>query len=272
VVSIKKATTYGGLSPSSITTYQGYVAMQDSTLKKPSEKVKQKHSKQWYIDRLVNRYGKDIISDLKELKTNYGITLEMVGEKHGFTREYARNAFEIVVGKAYTEYLKKKRDKVKSDMASLSCCHDPRRKVAEYKKDSYHFTGAKGELVVFQKCQDLGYEVESPCGALIDLVVNGYQVEVKTATFGHYHGSGGIYYYRFSVSQRQIDKADFIACYVIPTGLVYVIPSEYASKAIYLRVSPDPKLDYKSIKVLTWESYKEAWYLLANQTTPCSPT
>ena len=106
---------------------------------KSSKKVKLHkpgHSVMWCRKRAIERYGPDIINDLKAIKTRQYWTLTQVGEKYGFSREYARQLFKRLFGKDATIYIKQKSTARKKDVSSLRCNNDPRHKVADYKPGS----------------------------------------------------------------------------------------------------------------------------------------
>ena len=58
--------------------------------------------------KIIKRYGSTIINDFELLKTDPIWTLERMGKKYGFTREYARQLFKIIFDKSYGHYRRKK--------------------------------------------------------------------------------------------------------------------------------------------------------------------
>ena len=60
-----------------------------------------------------------------------------------------------------------------------------------------------------------------------------------------------------SVQRYQASDFDYLAVYVIPRDVWYIIPSEVATRKVAIRVAPgNPKNQY--------ERFREAWHLLRN--------
>ena len=55
------------------------------------------------------KYGKQIFTDLKQLQLDSNFTLQMMGNKYGFTREYARQIFGKYFGFPYGYSVDEKR-------------------------------------------------------------------------------------------------------------------------------------------------------------------
>ena len=228
--------------------------------KKPS------HNVLWYRRRAIAKYGSDIINDLRAIKTKQYWTLTQIGEKYGFTREYARTLFKSLFGKASGHYIKQKSAKRKADFVSLNCANDPRHKVADYKDNSLQKKGAKAELLVFNKCKEMGFDVEVPCDMVFDLKINGFNVDVKSTNKAHILGKGKIgrsTYFRFATNPHQHEQCDFYACYVTPKNTFYIIPKIAMSPSgCHIR---ENNIRYRSDyipKRIDYDQYKEAWHLL----------
>ena len=220
------------------------------------------HPREWKIERLKKKYGEDLINDLILIKKHASMTLTEIGDKYGFSREYARQTFKIVNGVPYTKYLKIKADKYNDSLEEIGCSEDPRHKVAEYTGGT-SLKGAKAELLCFNKCEGLGFDVSAPCNKTVDLLVNGFRVDVKSAWGTNSMGSSVAEYYCFLASKKQQEICDFLACYAQPIDTFYIIPKlVFGCGTIYIRANNNRgRTDYTP-KRKDYRPFKEAWYLL----------
>ena len=217
-------------------------------------------------DSLTKKYGEDILGDFSGLfKHDY--TLQDIGEKYGFTRERARQIFESIFGFKYTAIVnvrKAKHEEVKRERLSR---RDPRAKFKRY-KPGLAKKGAKSEVAVFNICAKMGYEIRPYVeGNTIDLIINGYKVEIKSAytTVKTSKGSiTGLYRFRRLPTQR---IADYVVCHAVPINKFFVIPSSVISgDHFYI---PEKKVmtwrNSKQVRISHWYDYEEAWHLLRPQ-------
>ena len=181
--------------------------------------------KAYKIRNLRKKYGVQFIKDMKALKTQQYLSLHAVGVKHGLTRERVRQIFKIIYNESYGKYETKKAKERKESEATV-CVHDPRRKVADYKKDSDVYRGALAEKLFMEQCEALGFSVEIPCGKSFDIIVNGFIIDVKSCTSARKMSEDSLVkYYRFSASAHQMEKCDFFACYAKDQDVFYIIPN-----------------------------------------------
>lgn len=233
------------------------------------EDLKTPHDNSWFRERLIGKYGPEIIEDLNNLKTKHFWTLVEMGNKYGLSREYVRQMFVKMFGKGYGVYAAKKTAYRKADSEMSGCCNDPRHKVADY-KDSKQKDGAKAELLVFNKCKKMGFNVEIPCESIFDLKINGFHVDVKSAQkeMSPYKTPGATTYYHFRIRAKQHDMCDFFICYVRSQGTFYIIPKIAIKSrcAIYIKATPS-KLGARYVRTRygKYEQYKEAWGLLTTR-------
>jgi hypothetical protein len=61
-----------------------------------------------------------------------------------------------------------------------------------------------------------------------------------------------------SIRRYQQSDFDYLAVYVIPKDLWYIIPSDVATRKVAIRVAPDNKDNQ-------YEPYREAWHLLRDR-------
>lgn len=250
-----------------------YQSLNQPIKKRPSTRLsytpKPKHNVLWHRKRLIERYGREIINDLKAVKTQQYWNLTEVGKKYGFSREYARRLFKKVFGKSVTKYEKAKTVKRTAEIKSMNCANDPRHKMANY-KGGHPKAGAKAELLVFNKCKELGFDVEIPCNQVYDLKINGFNVDVKSSSREQKMlkkgqvGNRSSYYY-FGTRPRQHAQCDFYVCHAIPIDTFYIIPKQImAPTGCHIRAN---NIRYRAYipKRVDYDQYKEAWHLLTGQ-------
>jgi hypothetical protein len=203
---------------------------------------------------LVYRYGEEILNDLKRLVLDINYTLDDVGKKHGFSREYTRQIFEYVYGFKYTVIRNKKMD-TRFEIAEKRRFEklNPVYKLQNY-KDGLVKKGAVAEKKVMDICNTLNYKVTPYKNKSIDLVINGYSVDVKSnykfRTFDREHTT---LYCNFNISKSQVN-ADFIICHTVPNNRFFIIPKSAFPKGKTIYISNERGKQY-------WQ-YLEAWNLL----------
>lgn len=207
-------------------------------------------------ERLVNKYGPSIIDDLERLKTD-PTTLTALGDKYGFTREYARQLFFRVFGYRYTGFRKAKAQRRKIDKVVHR--RSPIEKIKRYKPGGGPHKGAIGEAVAYGVCDSLGYDITSGIGhsTVYDLIINGHKCDVKTSYKTLQTNPTACPYYRFSISQKQKAEVEYFVLYVMPLGVSFVVPGkEIPGPSVYI----PPSLD--RINKSRFSKYREAWHLL----------
>lgn len=226
------------------------------------------HTIEWYRKRLIDKYGAEIIDDLKALKTRQYWTLTALGEKYSFSKEYARQIFKTIFGESYGKYGKEKTAKRRADAKMLECANDPRHKVANY-EPGIRKSAAKSELLVFNKCKELGFDVEIPCDAVFDLKINNFNVDVKstsktTKVVPKHKQATASEYFHFGTEPSQHVQCDFYICHVIPKDIFYIIPQNaMGPSGCHIRANNVRyRTDYIP-KRLDYEQYRDAWGLLS---------
>lgn len=214
------------------------------------------------IENLKTRHGDEIITDLEGLKVNPFLTLDAVGKKYDLSRERIRQLYNFYhyphkYKKAFLQKSKEYKEMVSGDIA---CKNDPRHKLAEYKVGSTHRQGAKIEKLFFDRCVDLGIDVEIPCKQTVDFKINGYGVEVKSRSGSTLLPGAKTPHYSFTIHKRQMNEADFFACYHNKTKSFFIIPKHAISTRGNITILRE-KSDYPIAKNKYWE-YKYAWHLL----------
>lgn len=222
-------------------------------------------------DRWKERYNDAFLSDMKDLVDNYQATLESVANKHGVTRERIRQVFELLYGFKYTVAKKVKLDKKKRlKYEAILAKRNPHYKVKRFTKDSHQYKGAESEKKVFDICASLGYEIKPYETNSIDLVINGYKVEVKSAyktCFTHPGVKTPQYHFRLLDSQL---GTDFVVCHVVPQNNFFVIPISEFPKGRNLYIPRNKESQWmtgrkQSVlmeRTSKYYAYLEAWHLL----------
>jgi hypothetical protein len=223
-----------------------------------------------FIESLTDKYGENIIDEYAKIIQSEKQGLKSIADKYGFTKEYARQVFEKLYGFHYTvikrEKIKKKEEK---KLIERQLKKDPTYKVENF-KDGLIKKGAIAEKKVLDICATLGYTVKPFIeNNSIDLVVNDYLVEVKSAWKSMIIPGGKTPCYRFNLRDSQ-RKTDFIVCYAAPLNKFFIIPISDFNNGCSIWVaekesnvwnfSKDGKHQYKSTNRF-WK-YLEAWHLL----------
>jgi hypothetical protein len=221
---------------------------------KQSIKLDGKPYPKWDVDgrkHIAERYGDELCRDLESLRVNPGVTLKTVGDKHGWSREYSRQLYKQYFGTPYTKAVKVKSDTYKSDMA---CAYDPRRKVADY-AEGLVLRGAIAELKFFHICKSIGYDIRPNDKKVVDFIVNGFLVEVKSCGKPRKTTSYGPYYYRAKLGKKQLELSDFLAFYINERDFFIILPRSFL-KSTMTYFNRDMIGDY--------HQFISAWHLLKN--------
>jgi len=216
----------------------------------------------------VKKYGEEILSDLQGLVDEHHKTLSAVGRKYGISKERVRQMFELVYGFKYTVIVTAKRDKkrrIKFEKVLKS--RDPRYKVEHLKKGSFIYRGAESEKKVFDICSALNYEIKPYHSQTIDLIINGYNVEIKSAhrvTFTSKKQKTPTFHFKLLPSQRTVD---FVVCHAVPTNQYFVIPIHEYPTSGNLYIPKTRTMEWtrgKTVikRVSRYYDYLEAWHLL----------
>ena len=206
---------------------------------------------------LIAKHGEAIIDDLNHTANiDSDFTLSDLSAKYGFTREYARQIFFGINGFQFT-VIKKVRI-AKDRERKLKLLRSPSEKLKRYTEGSLQYNGAIAEDKAVNICNRLGFSVtiNREDGQTIDMVVNGLRCEVK-ASYRPTKTRNNGHYYHFGLSKEQLEKVDFILCYVAPKSCFYVIPrSEITSSIIWIPSNSETQLKSR------YNQFKEAWHLL----------
>lgn len=236
------------------------------------------------VAKIVARFGEGIKESMSELMKGDGsVTLKSVGEQYKVTREYVRQLFKLFHGESYSSVARRRSElnkQMKIEAASMSCSNDPRNKVASCKNhDSSIFKGAESELIVFNKCRELGMDVYPSKNKEIDLIINGWKCDVKSrSTTMKQCSRGKRIYYNCNMSIKQREICDFIIFHLVTTNEFYIFPREYISKkglSLFIPASPSAykHKNCKNTMDTNIHQYKEAWHLLENSNhVPCGYT
>jgi len=223
-------------------------------------------------DSMIRKYGQEIVSDFEKLADIHCGSLTTIGEKYGFTRERARQIFEILFGFKYKVFVSNRAATLKNrKRAEYIKRKDPREKIKRY-ADGLPKKGAEGEARVFNICSSLNYEIKAYAeDASIDLVINGFLVDVKTAYKTTVTGrSSRTPLYHFQRSDKQA-SADFFICHAVPINKFFIIPQSQWGKTKHIYIPEKKVMTWegccgKQTRVSRWYQYEDAWGLLKTET------
>lgn len=211
-------------------------------------------------ERLLNKPYKvkypSMIDDFEALKTDNSLTLEKIGQKHHLTRERVRQIYERYNGFHYTVVTKRRSfERKHNKLREIEERRNPNYKVNNY-KDGLGLKGAFAEKKVLDICNNLHYKVTPFVSRTLDLVINGYGVDVKSAYKSYPNSKTSSHkHYHFHVLESQ-KIADFLICYAVPVNKFFIIPSREFPKSDGIFIPEKP-----TIRGRYWK-YLEAWHLL----------
>lgn len=204
-------------------------------INKCNDSYKKERLAKWRI-RIKERFGDDLISDIEQARTNPFTTLQSIASKYGFTREYARQIFnrhfQIDYGSCCA---------TPGYICDLSSKHDPRNKIELYKKGSRIYNGTEIELLFIDECKKYGFEISSPQNRSTDIIINGYNVEIKSASTPRKTiKNSKAEYFHYYATKNEVANNDFFALYRKDMDSFVIIPNHYD------RDNPKPKSIFMS--------------------------
>ncbi len=218
----------------------------------------------------ASKYGELFLADMEKLRQNIAVTLQEIGNKHGLSRERIRQIFKLIYGHDYSNDFRIKtviRTEAKERRRILK--YDPRYKVKTYSKGSRLYKGALTEELIFNKCVSLNYEVKLSPTWNIDLIINDYQVEAKSAHIAAITSPKQITpLYHFTLRASQ-DNVDFIICHAVPINKIFIIPRNIFPKSRHLYIPEKSEHSWRAHRNFIRHSkskyyqYLDAWHLLA---------
>lgn len=223
------------------------------------------------LKRILKKYGKDIFKDFKNVKNVPFHTLTDIGEKYGFSREYARQTYEFIYQSKYKEAIKQKAKLIEE----TQCVNNPKRKVADFKRGSSVHNGAIFEKLFMEECEAMGLDVNIPCDSVADIIVNGFVIDVK-GSFKTQMTSvkGNVKYHKFRISKEQREICDFFACYHGTKETFFIIPNKekgFKFKKQRMIYISKKKTNYYSSKN-RYHKYENRFDLLKNEEAALYPS
>lgn len=211
-------------------------------------------------ERLREKYGNEIVSDLKLCMYDLNSSLSKIGRKYNFSREQARQFFNnLFGGKIYRA--SRKELKLMLDTNRKIAQFNPINKAEKTKEGGFIRLGAQTKAVVYSKLLSLGLDTSYPLKLTsYSLITNGFKIEARTGCLYSCNVGNGKYY-RAIFSHPKIRTVDFAVAYIPDTKDFYVIPSKLVKgKHIYIRINPRKRKANK--KDIDYNKYRNAWYLL----------
>ena len=222
-------------------------------------------NKQMFKDHLKEKYGRGIFSDLERLSKDFNLTLNWLGNKYGFTREYARQVFFRYYGYKYSRKVHegiriKAKEQEKQKLQNFYVLYDPVKRIRNIKKSGPCYKGLIVEVEAKKICERLGYKIIiDPQKSLreIDLIVNNYFCEIKSSYVSYqYYKNTPTRYFRCRLSEKQKETAHFLIWYIAPQDEFYIMPSHAYFKYCNTLFLPEGASNNK------FSEYKNAWHLL----------
>jgi hypothetical protein len=218
------------------------------------------------ISNLRGKYGSKILKDIGDVNFKQYWGLTQVAKKYNLSRERVRQYYRMIFGQGYRKAQKEKTKKLNRD---ISCVHDPRRKVADFKPGTTAYRAAIVEKAFLCECEKIGLMVNIPCNGEVDIEINNHRVDVKSCSRAkRYHQGAQTRYFRYVCKGNQVKTADFFACYHPGEKAFFIIPRKKTNKvakngeiSIYIR---NNRSYHKLSKNRYWE-YKNAWHLLMSK-------
>jgi len=239
------------------------------------EKELQKYPKLYntFPERLIKKYGQDILTDFENCTENTNITLTSIAKKYGFTKENAKQIYHQLYGKDI--YINKRKQlKYSIDLQKRTTNNHPHNRIKKYgiipkySKNKKHTTkkGFLTEKIIWDNLISLGFKPLYPLYRKpYDLIVNNKKIEIKgmfnsVKTSSAAKGS----YFVAILTKREKRIADYLICYIHKIEKPYIIPMEKIRKLkgaiIYIR---DNTTKFKTTKKSNrWKVYENAWRLL----------
>lgn len=212
-----------------------------------------------YMRSLINKKGQQFVDDILSVEKGPFRTMIAVAEKHHITRERVRQIYEKMTGRKWREV---KAALTASAEREIGCKFDPRNKLALMpKNDTAIRRGTKAEVMFLAKCEELGFSVSCPSNRHTDLIVNGFNIEVKLATkLWRSSAHGKTLYLHAQIKENEFKTADFVAAYSKPIDSWFIVPIKEIPDSGCLYICEKPS-GYHTAKNRFWQ-YKEAWHLL----------
>lgn len=218
----------------------------------------------------------EVFETYSRLLTDSSFTLTEISKIYGYTRERARQIFEKIFG--YHDTVgRKKRSAVRHQKIKEMRMQrrDPR-----YKLEHWNLSpscsiekGITAEKKVLEICELYGYEVKAHNDGSIDLVINGFKVDVKVAYKTRITSKGGkTPLFHFQYSDVQLLNADFLVCYAEPINKFFIIPQRALTSGRSIYIPEKPIMSWKTClgnvqeRRSHWYQYLEAWNLLSPNT------
>lgn len=208
-----------------------------------------------YIERLIQKYGNTILSDLELAKTAHYFTLVDVAKNYGISREAARQIFLKLYGISYGEVQKNLRIKI------AQLIWNAKRSLSFRKNFSQrtHMKQARTEDKFIERCKNLKIDFVSPNKVLRYFQINNLNVRVrsnnKPIAF-----SRKIRYFRLYIKPSERKLIDYFALYILSLDTFYIIPNSAIPVSNWFYIPEEETNGWNSKHKHL--QYKEAWHQL----------
>lgn len=238
-----------------------------------------RHVRVPFQERLVKRYGPNIIKDLNLLTSKPFLTLQDIAKKYGISREYMRVIFNKFHGMKYTVFLKEKLLIRQQERDNMKCVIHPNEKQIVYDQTADNIKkNIESQVELLKKCKELHLEVKfeknkhnKKASPYTVFIINGKRVLAKSAANISQDKTRYLSYYHINWGRNKRQNFDFTICYIQPIKTFYIIPKDFlpeSSKSIYIRNGEPRRILKKQRNVAEEiEQYREAWHLLIGDET-----
>lgn len=212
-------------------------------------------------------HGQEFLNDMDALFWRQFWRTTNIADKYGLSRQRVSQVFKnIYNGISINEISKAKTALLKRELRN-NCQLDPVSKKESLNKDAAPTVhrGLDGESIVFKKMLSLGLNATSSNCRTIDCHVNGSKVEIKTSTSAMCtNPKARTPYYRFNVSNRQINMADFFVFFIHDdVDRFFVMPRCAVSVGVNYIPKSTKRLQKSGNSAKNkFAQFEDAWHLL----------
>lgn len=211
-----------------------------------------------------DKYGIEFIKDLKSLKYKQFWNLTYMGDKYNLSKERIRQIFKMVYKEPFRKYQVRKTKDLLNEINSMGGTCDPRNKMKDCNTNVGK--GTTGEIIVLNKCIEIGLDVSGAKDKSVDLIINGNEVDVKICYKMFKPSKENISeYYRFRLSKLEREKNKFVVCLCALEKKYYIIPiKDIKTKGENIFIPKKDKFLRKNNKypINKYKLYENAWHLL----------
>ncbi len=210
-------------------------------------------------ERLIQKYGVEILEDLEHYSTDTTITLQVLGDKYGVSRERIRQFLNLLYHDAPA------RSENRSLLREEQKMHEQFLRRHPHNLD-VDVNTAKGQhnrafRIVYDKLVEFGYYPSfSLRGVLHILELENLRIAVRSTDSPRNYTPHSISkYYDVPIPTKNID---FLIAYIFPTKVCYIFPRHVFLNTARIYINSKDRTAYHT--PTKYIEYREAWHLLWN--------